>query len=121
MSNHQPPRRIVEIRSYNLKPGTRDRFHQLALEAAQLLARANIDVVAHGPSPHDSTTYFLIRAFDSLEHRQRKEEEFYGSAAWRDGPREHVLALIESYTTIVIQLDAAAMKSLRAASAVTAR
>lgn len=115
------PTRTVEIRSYNLKPGTRERFHQLALEAARLLASANIDVVTHGPSPHDSTTYFLIRAFGSLEDRQLKEESFYGSAAWRDGPREHVLKLIESYTTIVIHLDTAAVKSLRVASAVTAR
>jgi hypothetical protein len=121
MCNHQPPRRIVEIRSYNLKPGTRDRFHQLAVEAGRLLARANIDVLAHGPSPHDSTTYFLIRAFDGLEDRQRREDEFYGGAAWREGPRDQVLALIESYTTIVLDLDAATVESLRAADRVTGR
>lgn len=115
------PTRTVEIRSYNLKPGTRDRFHQLALEAARLLASANVDVVTHGPSPHDSTTYYLIRTFDGLEDRQRREDAFYGSAAWREGPRDQVLALIESYTTIVLDLDTAAVESLRATGRVRGR
>ena len=57
----------VEIRSYNLKPGTRDRFRDLALkEALPLLKKWNIDVVAHGPSLHDKDSYFLIRAFSSV-------------------------------------------------------
>ena len=39
--------KIVEIRSYNLKPGTRDRFHQLFLkEALPMLKRWKVDVVA---------------------------------------------------------------------------
>ena len=37
--------RAVEIRSYNLKPGTRDRFHQLFLkEALPMLQRWKVDV-----------------------------------------------------------------------------
>jgi len=47
-------RRVVEIRSYNLTPGTRDRFHQLFLnEALPMLKRWQVDVIAYGPSLHD--------------------------------------------------------------------
>ncbi len=43
--------RVVEIRSYNLKAGTRDRFHALFLrEALPMLRRWKVDVVAYGPS-----------------------------------------------------------------------
>ncbi len=108
--------RVVEIRTYNLKAGTRGRFHQLfEREALPLLRRWNVDVVAYGPSLHDSDSYFLMRSFPSVEDRQRSEDAFYGSDEWRKGPREAILADIESYTTLVIGLDDATLEGLRRA------
>lgn len=105
---------VVEIRSYNLKPGTRDRFHQLFLqEALPMLRRWKVDVVAYGPSLHDADSWFLMRAFPSLEDRQKSEDAFYGSDEWKKGPREAILADIESYTTVVLRLDDEAVRGLR--------
>jgi hypothetical protein len=105
---------FVEVRSYNLKPGTRDEFHRLFLEEAfPMLQRWNVDVVAYGPSLHDENSYYLIRHFDSLAHREQSEDSFYGSAEWRQGPREAILACIENYAEIVIELDEAALQGLR--------
>jgi len=104
----------VEIRAYNLRPGARAEFERLVREeAVPMLRRWDVDVVAHGPSPHDETTYFLIRAYADLADRQRSQDAFYGSDEWRDGPREQVLALIESYTSVVLALDDGAVQSLR--------
>src|SRR5215510_14775336 len=90
MSADQP---VVEIRSYNLKPGTRDRFHQLFLkEALPMLQRWKVDVVAYGPSLHDNDSYFLMRAFPGVGERQASEDAFYGSDEWKQGPRARVLA-----------------------------
>jgi len=112
---HADEARVVEIRSYNLKPGTRERFHRLFLkEALPMLHRWKVDVVAYGPSLHDETSYYLMRAFPNVAERQKSENAFYGSEEWRQGPREAILADIESYTTIVVPLDAVAIKSLRA-------
>jgi hypothetical protein len=112
---HADEARVVEIRSYNLKPGTRERFHRLFLkEALPMLHRWKVDVVAYGPSLHDETSYYLMRAFPNVAERQKSEDAFYGSEEWRQGPREAILADIESYTTIVVPLDAVAIKSLRA-------
>jgi ketosteroid isomerase-like protein len=106
--------RVVEIRSYNLKPGTRDRFHErFVSEALPLLERFSIDVVAYGPSLHDRDSYFLVRSFAALDERERSEDAFYGSEEWRKGPREAVLADIESYTTTVVRLDEATLAGLR--------
>ena len=45
---------ILEIRSYNLKPGERERFHDLFVrESLPLLVRAKVDVIGYGPSLHD--------------------------------------------------------------------
>src|SRR6185295_10952496 len=102
------PGPVLEIRCYNLKPGTRAAFNAVAeREALPLLARFKVDVVAHGPSSHDENSYYLMRAFPSLEDRQRAEDRFYGSEEWRTGPREAVLAAIESYTTVVVETDEA--------------
>lgn len=110
----QAVRRVVEIRSYNLKPGTRDAFQELFLERAfPMLRRVHMDVVGYGPSMHDENSYFLIRSFESVEHREKSEDSFYGSAEWRDGPRDAILDLIESYTTVVVELDDATITGLR--------
>jgi hypothetical protein len=96
---------VLEIRTYNLKRGARDNFHQLVLKTLPLLGQYEINVVSYGPSLHDENSYFLIRSFSSLDDRARKEDAFYGSRDWIDGPRESVLALIENYSTIVVEAD----------------
>ncbi len=72
-----------------------------------------VDVVAFGPSPHDENSYYLIRAYKSLEDRQVSQDAFYGSDEWRKGPREEIVGLIESYTTIAIELEEGAVTALR--------
>ena len=59
-------KKFVEIRSYNLKPGTRAEFHRVASAEIPMLKRWGVDVVTFGPSPHDSDIYYLIRAYQSL-------------------------------------------------------
>jgi hypothetical protein len=106
--------RLVEIRSYNLKPGTREELHRLMVNhSLPMLKRWGVDVVACGPSLHDQDSYFLIRAYASLEDRQTSQDAFYDSEEWRQGPRELILALIESYTSVVLEMDEATVQGLR--------
>lgn len=105
---------VIEIRTLNLKPGTREEFHRLYIERAlPLLKRWSFDVVAHGPSLHDEITYYVIRRYDSLGQREQMEDTYYASEDWRQGPREAILALIESYTDIVVELDEITVEKLR--------
>lgn len=98
--------RVVEIRSYNLKPGTRNDFHALFLrEAMPMLNRWKINVIAYGPSIQDENSYFLMRSYNDLEDLERSEGAFYGSDEWKKGPRESVLSYILSYTTVVVPAD----------------
>lgn len=115
---HHAAMRIVEIRSYRLLPGTREDYDRLFREeAAPLLAQHRIDVVAYGPSIGDPNGYYLIRSFSDLSDRQWREDGFYASPEWRNGPREAVLAKIEVYTDVVLELDEAAVEGLRRALA----
>lgn len=105
---------LIEIRSLNIKPGTREQFHHLYIdEALPLLQRWNFDVVAYGPSLHDENSYYVIRRYDSLAQRDQMEDTYYASDDWRKGPRERMLALIEGYTDVVLELDQATVNGMR--------
>ena len=94
---------MIEILSLNLKPGTRDKFHQLLVtESFPLQKKWKIKIVANGPSPHDENSYYAIRYFKSLEDRQETEDAFYNSDDWQKGPRTAMLDMIENYATIVV-------------------
>jgi hypothetical protein len=78
------PRRILEIRSYTLRPETRDYFHRLFIEKSlPLLQQARIDVVGYGASLHDSNSYFLMRSYASIKQRQESEDSYQRRMAER--------------------------------------
>jgi hypothetical protein len=106
--------KFVEIRTYNLKPGTRAEFHRLVVEQSlPMLRRWQVDVVAFGPSLHDDDSYFLIRAYTSLEDRERSQEAFYGSDEWRRGPRQAIVDCIENDASVVLEMDIDTIDRLR--------
>jgi NIPSNAP len=110
---------ILEIRTYRLKPGTRDEFVRVMKEeSAPLLAAAGIRVVDAGSSQVDEDGFeeaYLVRAFDSLERRAAQEDAFYSSAIWREGPREAIVSRIEAYHTIVVEVPEAVIENWRPA------
>jgi len=110
-------KRYVEVRSYNLKPGRREEFHRLVLDRSMPLVRKwKVDVVDFGPSLHDEDSYYLIRAYGSLAERASSHEAFYASPEWRQGPREAIIALIESDTSVVLELEETTVDLLRRAT-----
>ncbi len=52
-------------------------------------------------------------AFASMDERERQEAAFYGSSEWRQGPREAVLAAIDTYTTVLVRVDQTTLTRLR--------
>jgi len=106
--------KMIEIRSYNLKSGTRREFLRLmAEEAMPMLQRWGVEVVRFGPSLHDEDSCYLIRAYDGLKERQESQDAFYGSDEWKMGPREAIVALIDNYTSVVIEMDERTLDGLR--------
>jgi NIPSNAP len=106
--------RIIEIRVLTLKPGSRAEFHRVYVERAlPLLLQWKFDIVSFGPSPHDENTFYVIRSYDDLADRQNREDAYYGSDDWKNGPREALLSLIESYTDVVLEVDESTIAGLR--------
>lgn len=109
--------RILEIRTYRLRTGTTDAFHQVFLDQARpLLREFGIDVVRGTPSERNEEneeSYVLVRAFDSLEQRDEQEIGFYGSDAWKTGPQQPVVSKVESYHTVVLTVPESVIEGLR--------
>lgn len=100
----QPSTAVLDLRSYKLVPRGGEEFDRIFRECAlPMLQRYRIDVVGYGPSLEDGDVYYLMRAFPSAAVRHEQLGAFYGSAEWRDNHRESVLALIESYLTLLIE------------------
>ncbi len=109
-------KRLVEIRTYRLKPGSGAKFHELCSTwSIPMVTEWGMDVVAFGPSLSNADDYFLIRAFDDLAHLQASEDRFYGTPEWRQGPREPIIALIETYLDAIMWLTPAAVEAMRSA------
>jgi hypothetical protein len=107
-------KRLIEIRTYQLKPGSGSRFHDLVSNrSVPLLREWGMDVVTFGQSVHDPDAYFLIRAYNDLEHLQSSQDAFYSTDAWRKGPRESIIELIQSDSNAVLWLSPQAIDSIR--------
>jgi hypothetical protein len=107
-------KRLVEIRSYKLKPGTAAQFHSTAARTVvPMLREWGMDVIAFGPSAHEPDAYFLVRAYGDLADLNAQQEAFYGSSLWRDGPRESIVSRIESYLSTVLWLSPESIEDLR--------
>ena len=70
MSTTDTARRLVEIRAYRLSPGTRDDFHAAVTTRALPMVRAyGMDVVTHGPVPHDGIFTDFARQLTAIGER----------------------------------------------------
>lgn len=106
-------RRLLEVRTYRIRDGRRAEFDRLfRVGALPLLLKLGIEVVGAGPSIDDELHYVLLRAYRSLDELNMQESAFYGSDAWRDGPRESILACIESFHTVVLETTGEAVDAL---------
>lgn len=106
--------RLLEIRTYRLKPGTLEAFDKAMHEhVVPMLRSKGMDVVAYGKSDHEEATYHLVRAYDSREALEAEQAAFYGSSEWRDGPRSALVDRIETYLNTLLWVSQEAADSMR--------
>lgn len=106
--------KLIEIRTYRLKPGCSGRFVTAVRQALPLVRASGMDVVAFGRSDHEEESFYLIRAFDSRAQLVAQQDSFYGSAAWREGPRHALVECLETYLNTLLWLPIDGVHALRA-------
>jgi hypothetical protein len=106
--------RLLEIRTYRLKPGTIDAFHNAVhTKAVPMLLAKGMDVVAYGRSDHEEETYFLVRSYASREALEREQADFYGAEDWKLGPKSALVDRIQTYMNTLIWASELAVESMR--------
>jgi hypothetical protein len=99
-----PTARVVEFRIFRIHHGRRDEFiARFRDHLLPLLRNHGIETVAWGPSLHDQDSFYLVRAYPSVEARQIALDAMFGSAEWLAEQEDVVLGMIESYNTFVVE------------------
>lgn len=106
--------RLIEIRTYRLKPGTLAAFHEaMHTRAVPMLRSKGMDVVTYGRSDHEEESYHLVRAYANRQALDAEQSAFYGSAEWRDGPRAALVDRIETYLNTLLWVSGETIASMR--------
>jgi hypothetical protein len=104
---------VLDLRTYKLVPNGGRKFDRIFRERAlPMLHRFGIEVVGYGASLDNGDLYCLMRAFPSATRRNEQLDSFYGSNEWRQEHRDDVLALVESYHTVLLVLTPAIGQAL---------
>lgn len=109
--------RLVEIRTYKLKPGHAGRFVAAMADALPMVRASGMDVVAFGRSDHEHESFCLIRAYADRAQLVAQQDAFYGSAAWRQGPRQALVDCLEDYLNTLLWLAPDSIDALRSRNA----
>lgn len=95
---------IVEIRTYRIKPGMRERF--LAFfrnEAVPLQRSLGIRVIGPFVDMEDPDGVVWARAFPSLADRDRMKAELYEGDKWIRELEGVVMPMLESYHSVLAE------------------
>lgn len=105
--------RLVEIRTYRLKPGHGERFVAAMAAALPMVRASGMDVVAFLRSDHEHESFCLIRAYADRAELTAQQDAFYGSQTWRLGPRQALVDCLEDYLNTLLWLSPESIEDLR--------
>ncbi|QWP75405.1 NIPSNAP family protein [Lysobacter sp. K5869] len=105
--------RLVEVRTYKLKPGHGERFVAAMAAALPMVRASGMDVVAFGRSDHEHESFHLIRAYADRDELTAQQDAFYGSDAWKLGPRQALIDCLDDYLNTLLWLTPDSIEDLR--------
>ena len=105
--------RVVEMRTYKLKPGNRVEFLKIFVEKS-LPAHDKIGMKIIGPflSIEDADTFFFMRFFPTLAARDGMKSEFYDGPLWKNELEAVLMPMIERYDVVLVEDSAEILATL---------
>lgn len=94
---------IIEMRTYRLQPGCRDRFLEI-FRTKSVPAHDEIGMKILGPflSIEDADTFFFMRGFPDLQSREPMKAKFYEGELWKHELEEALMPMIERYDVVLV-------------------
>jgi len=102
---------IVEIRTYTIKPGFRDRFLRFFEDKSRPLQESKgIKVLGPFIDLENENTVVCLRGFPSLQERERMRGLFYGGPEWKEELKAEAMAMLDSYSVVLAETAACKIK-----------
>jgi hypothetical protein len=97
------PPMIVEMRTYQLKPGMRDAFMHV-FRSRMIPKHDEIGLKVSGPflSVEDPDVLFFMRGYPDIASRTTMNAELYGGELWKNELEAIVMPMIDTYQVIVV-------------------
>ena len=94
---------IVEMRTYRLKPGTRERFLEV-FRTRSMPEHARLGMPILGPflSVEDPDVFFFMRRFADMASRDALKARFYEGELWKSELESVLMPMIERYDVVVV-------------------
>jgi hypothetical protein len=94
---------IIEMRTYQLKPGKRGEFLEI-FRSRSIPAHAEIGMKILGPflSVEDPDTFFFMRGFPDLPSREPMKAKFYEGRLWKEELESLLMPMIEKYEVVLV-------------------
>jgi len=94
---------IVEMRTYQTKPGMRTRFVEI-FKAKTLPEHRRLGMFIAGPflSIEDPDIFFFMRGFPDAESRETMKASFYEGRLWKEELEEELMPMLEHYEVVVV-------------------
>jgi hypothetical protein len=95
---------IVEVRSYRIKPGKRAEFIKFfETRAVPALTAHGMKVLGPLLDLENPNKFVWLRAFPSLEERERRRDAFYEGELWKNELESIAMPMLESYDVILCE------------------
>jgi hypothetical protein len=96
---------IVELRTYTLKPGTRDKA--VAAFPATLTECKRIGMKVAGPwlSTENPNVLVWMRGFPDAAARGAMTSQFYGGSIWQNELSGIFMPILDNYEVVPIEMD----------------
>ncbi|MGH8243409.1 MAG: NIPSNAP family protein [Steroidobacteraceae bacterium] len=94
---------IIEMRTYRLKPGLRERFLEIfRSRSMREHARLGMRILGPFPSIEDPDVFFFMRGFPDLASREPMKAQFYEGELWKKELEGVLMPMIERYDVVLV-------------------
>ncbi len=94
---------IVEMRTYQTKPGMRSRFLEI-FETRTIPEHRRLGMAIAGPFPsvENPDVFFFMRGFPDVESREAMKAGFYEGRLWKEELEGVLMPMLERYDVVVV-------------------
>jgi hypothetical protein len=94
---------VVEMRTYKLKPGMRERFLEVfRTQSVPEHRRLGMKILGPFLSIEEPDTFFFMRGFPDLSSREPMKASFYEGELWKRELESVLMPMIDRYDVVLV-------------------